>query len=123
MFQTVHWSNREEVDLPEESRCHYCGQTFPDAAILSAHVQEIHVRRDRLSPCLICGATFGSQAELMLHVSQQHLPREGVCENCGFRTATMGCVYCARNLCDVCFDDHVERLDDDMYEGFNAVPV
>ena len=123
MFPSVHQKYREEVDLPEESTCPICDQTFLDAAALSVHVEEVHRRRDRVSPCLICGVTFGSQAELMLHVSLQHLPREGVCENCGFRRATVGCIYCTRNLCDVCFDDHAERLDDDMYEGFNPVPV
>ncbi len=41
-----------------------------------------------------------------------------ICENCRKREATVGCLLCRRNLCNECYEEHMERISGDMDEGF-----
>lgn len=43
------------------------------------------------------------------------------CQICGKAEVSVGCVLCRRNLCDRCFDEHIDKISADMDEGFAAV--
>jgi len=43
-----------------------------------------------------------------------------VCENCRKREAGVGCLLCRRNLCNQCYDGHMQRLTASMDEGFSG---